>query len=115
MSLSRSIAEKIVEKNISLDDVLATLRGYDLLALLPSIKRDIEKLSREEGDKETIHIESPFPLGEKALAKIKRIVGNDLAKTEITINKELLAGFKARYKGKLYDGSAERIIKQLTN
>lgn len=113
MSLSRQIAEKIVEKNIKASDVIDVLAKYNLLSLIRAIKADIEKLSRDEGDRETIHIESPFPLDERSIARIKRIVGNDLAKTDVTINQYLLAGFKARYKGKLYDGSAERIIKQL--
>lgn len=115
MTLSRQIAQTVIEKGIDSDTLFATLTKYDLIALLPSIKKDIEKLSKEEGKREAIAIESPFPLDEKALARIKRIVGNDLAETEVTINKDLLAGFKARYKGKLYDGSAERIIKQLMN
>lgn len=115
MTLSRQIAQTVIEKGIDSDTLFATLAKYDLIALLPSIKKDIEKLSREEGKREAIAIESPFLLDQKALARIKRIVGNDLAETEVTINKDLLAGFKARYKGKLYDGSAERIIKQLMN
>jgi F0F1-type ATP synthase delta subunit len=114
MSLSRTIAKMIVEKNIPISDAIEVLQSYDLLPLLPAIKSDIEKLAKDEGDRETIHIESPFPLSEKALSRIKRIVGNDLAHTEVTINEHLLAGFKARYKGRLYDGSAERIIKQFT-
>lgn len=114
MSLSRTIAQKIVEKNIPAKAVVEVLGVYKLLSLLPSIKKDLEKISKNKDEHGKIHIESPFPLTEDALARIRRIAGNDLAETSVTINQELLAGFKARWKGRLYDGSAQRIIKQLT-
>lgn len=105
----------MVRKKSSVKDVEDVLRTYNLLALLPSIKDAMMKITRDEGMRNTIRIESPFELDEEAIAKIRRIVGNDLAEYEVTINKNILAGFKARYKGKLYDGSAERIIRQLTH
>lgn len=113
MILSRKIADVIVRKGAKIDDVVEALRTYNLLSLLPSIKKAVEQMNRDELSQEIIAIESPFPLDVAAIARIKRIAGNDLALHSFTINKNLLAGFKARFKGKLYDGSAERIIKQL--
>jgi F0F1-type ATP synthase delta subunit len=115
MTLSRKIAELIVGKNLHVDDAIEKLREYGLMPLLPSIMDAVIKITRDQGSAETLRVESPFPLDATALARIRRIVGNDLAETEVTINKSILAGFKARFKGKLYDGSAERIIKQLTH
>lgn len=115
MILSRKIAEVIVRKGAKIDDVVDALRSYKLLALLPSIKKAVEQMNRDEHLEESIAIESPFPLNEKAIAQIKRLAGNDLALHSVTINKNLLAGFKARFKGKLYDGSAERIVQRLIN
>lgn len=113
MTLSRSIANLIVRKGVSVDDVVESLRAYNLLSLLPSIKKEAEQMIHAGRRSDAIAIESPFPLDDRALARIKRIAGNDLADTSVSINKDLLAGFKARYRGVLYDGSAERIIKQL--
>jgi F0F1-type ATP synthase delta subunit len=115
MTLSRKIAELIIRKNVSVTDVVETLREYNLLPLLPSIKTAVEKAGSLGREEDVIRIESPFELNGSALSRIKRIVGNDLAETEVTINKDILAGFKARFKGKLYDGSAERIIRQITH
>ena len=64
---------------------------------------------------DTIRIESPFPLSVPALETIQKMIGVIGVETKVTINKSILAGFKARYKGILYDGSAERIIKEITN
>ena len=71
-------------------------------------------MSAQVGKNDSIIIESPFPLSDDSIKKIKRIVGNDIAEHEVMINPQVLAGFKARFRGTLYDGSAERIIKQLT-
>ena len=115
MTLSRKLAKLIVEKNVKIEDVIKTLQTYNLLSLLPSVKNAVTKLAKDESARDTVHIETPFELSPETVAHIKRIVGNDLAPHEVVINKTLLAGFKARFKGKLYDGSAERIINQLTN
>lgn len=113
MTLSRSIAELMVKKGVQVEDVEKTLRTYNLLSLLPSIKKEVGQLMRAEQETNAIAIESPFPLDSTALGRIKRIVGNDLAPHTVTINKDVLAGFKARYKGTLYDGSAEKLLRQL--
>ncbi|MFA6608352.1 MAG: F0F1 ATP synthase subunit delta [Candidatus Paceibacterota bacterium] len=112
MTLSRKIAQTILEKNISIKDLTETLSSYNLLSILPSVLKDIKQISCNNNKNETILIESPFEINKDAIARIKRIIGNDLAPHEVIINKKLLAGFKARFKGRLYDGSAERIIKE---
>jgi F0F1-type ATP synthase delta subunit len=115
MSLSRNLAYALTKKNVPLEDVIARLRKYNLLAILPVLHAALLQINEGETTKNTIAIESPFPLSKDALTNVQKIVGDKVAPHEVTINKNLLAGFKARYKGKLYDGSAERIIQQLLN
>ncbi len=115
MTLSRKLAQVMIEKNISADDMVDTLRTYNLLGLLPAIQKVVIEMSLRKNAGDTITIESPFMLSQDAVQHIKKIVGNSSSPHEVTINKSILAGFKARFKGKLYDGSAERIIRQLTN
>lgn len=114
MTLSRKLATLIIEKNIAVEDISATLAKYNLLGLLPAILANVEEIASHTKKGGTLAIESPFPLSDEAIIRIKEMVGNDKVTHEITINKNVLAGFKARFKGKLYDGSAERIIRQLT-
>ena len=111
MILSRKIAKLLVTKNVPLSDVVTMLTKYKMLALLPAIKNAVEELSSQGLKRDTVMIESPFPLPEDSVKKIKRIIGNDIAPHEVTINKNILSGFKARFKEKLYDASGERIIK----
>lgn len=115
MSLSRTIATTVVQHDVKAEQLVSVLSEYGLLSLLPVIKEEVEKLTSSRALQDTILVESPFPLSDKAQVRIKRIVGNDLANLEVTINKDLLSGFKARFKGKLYDASGQRIIKQLTH
>ena len=113
MSLSRTLATSLVTKKSSLNDVIELLTKYKLLVLLPSIKQDLIQISSSVHKKDTVIIESPFKLSPPVVEKIKGMVGDIGAPYEVVINKNILAGFKAKFKGIMYDGSAERIIKQL--
>lgn len=113
MTLSRKLAKLLVEKNISVSDVTNTLAQYKLLGLLPAIVDRVSEIASYKKAGNSIAIESPFSLSNEAISHIKQITGNSEANHEVTINKNILAGFKARFKGKLYDGSAERIMRQL--
>lgn len=115
MTLSRKLAILIIEKNISVEDVVASLRKYNLVGLLPAIQEGVKEIFAHKKTSDTLSIEAPFPLSEEAVLHIKSITKLENISHEVSVNKNILAGFKARFKGKLYDGSAERIIKQLTN
>jgi F0F1-type ATP synthase delta subunit len=113
MSLSRNLATLIITERVTLSQVVDVLTKYKMLSLLPSVKQALIQVSSQSDTRDIIMIESPFPLSDDALKKVKQIVGDGAAHHEVVINKNILAGFKARHKGILYDGSAERIIKQL--
>ena len=113
MNLSQKIAKMIVEGKLTSKACIEVLEKRNLLSLLPTILRLVKHSVHTKTLEDTIRIESPFPLSDKAIAAVKRIVGNDLAPHVTVINKDLLLGFRARCKGKLYDASALRIIEQL--
>lgn len=115
MSLSHTLAHSIVKKNLPIEDVVTSLRKYKLLSLLPSLLRTLQQIHKSNETRDSLIIESPFPLHDSSTNKIREIIGDTDGKVVTILNKNLLAGFKARYKGRLYDGSAERIIRQLMN
>jgi F0F1-type ATP synthase delta subunit len=115
MPLSRKLAIYILQGKASVNDVVELLTKYDLLTLLPSIKQSLIQMSSSVHKDSTIMIETPFNLSDKSITTIKGIIGNTDAPHNIIINKNILAGFKAKFKGMMYDGSAERIIRQITN
>lgn len=112
MNLSRKLAKLMIEKNVSVDDMVQTLRTYNLLSLLPAIKDIVIQIASHKNVQDTVAIESPFNLSEDSVLHIKHIIGNKTSPHEVTINKNILAGFKVRFKGRLYDGSAERVMRQ---
>ena len=114
MPLSRTFATYLFEGKSTVDDVVFLLSKYKLLALLPQVKKMLVQISHSAHKKDAMISETPFVLGEEALIHIKTIAGNSKVLHEVIINKHILAGFKAKYKGLLYDGSAERIIRQIT-
>ncbi len=112
MSLSRLIAKSVHDNNLSSETLFRFLEGRNLTFLMPSIKKALEDINLKIKRGEIIQIETPFNLDEKSLLTIKGQIDKD-ARHEVIINKSLLAGFRAKYKGKLSDGSALRIIKQV--
>lgn len=114
MSLSRKLALLINSNQTDIKQVVTVLTKYRMLSLLPNIRQSLIQIASTESSRDTVLIESPFPLSEEATQSIKNLVGGHAAHTETAINKDVLAGFKARYKGVLYDGSAERIVRELT-
>lgn len=115
MPLSRKLAIYILQGKASVNDVVELLTKYDLLTLLPSIKQSLIQMSSSVHKDSTIMIETPFNLSDKSITTIKGIIGNTDAPHSIIINKNILAGFKAKFKGMMYDGSAERVMRQFTN
>lgn len=112
MTLSRKIAKEIIEKDISANDLVLVLQSYNLVSLLPSILDQVKRIISGKKKESGVIIESPFPLSEDSISHIKKIICDEHTSHEVIIEKKLLAGFKARYKGMLYDGSAERIVRQ---
>ena len=115
MPLSRKLAALIITGKVELSSVVKQLTKYKMLTLLPSIKQALVQMAKEKEKDETLTIYSPFPLSDTAVSKVRKVVGEEKARHHVVIDKNVLAGFRAKYKGMMYDGSAERIIKQLVN
>lgn len=113
MNLSQKIARMILEGKLTSKACIEVLERRNLLSLLPTIVRLVKYSARIKALENTIRIETPFPLSDTAIKVIKEMVGDDLAPHDVSINKDILLGFRARSKGKLYDRSALRIIEQL--
>ncbi len=115
MPLSRKLALYLLEGKATISEVTFLLEKYDLLTLLPSIKQSLIQMSFTVNRDEVIMIETPHNLSEDSIGVIKKIIGNSGAPHVVSVNKKVLAGFKAKFRGMMYDGSAERIIRQITN
>jgi F0F1-type ATP synthase delta subunit len=110
--LSRRIAQLLANKNVSVEAVTGYLREHGLLGLLPHIHKHLQELRAREIARNTLVVESPFPLDATALKTISHIIGETAEEVKTVENKDLLAGFVARFKDKEYDRSARTVIKQ---
>lgn len=94
--------------------LISFLEKRKLLSLLPGIHKELTTLQKEREEKDMVTIETPFLLEDAALLSIQSIVGAEPGtKEKVKENKKLLSGFRAIYKGKSYDASGERIIREL--
>ena len=108
--LSRRIAQLLASGNVSVESVCTYLQEHGLLDLLPHIHKHLHELRAKEIARNTLVVESPFPLSETALQTIKHLIGETAEEVKTVENKELLAGFVARFKDREYDRSARTII-----
>lgn len=112
MTLSRSIAEYLEKSSASATDLETLLTKYRLQSLLPQILQHLLRTKKIRSQREVVEIESPFALSEESVKIIKNIVNAEDKEHSVKINQELLAGFKAKYQDRMYDGSAKRVIDQ---
>lgn len=108
--LSRTLATLLYKEKIHVHGVLAYLSQHNLTSLVRPVLLHMQKLKRIEDERNTLRIESPFPLERTSVKAITHLVGEEVHAVTETLKPELLAGFVARYKGKEYDASAQRII-----
>lgn len=111
------VALQNIEKGVALASVLQairdTLKKYKLENLyrgtLLQIKQGLEKSLRDK----TLYVETPYELSAENIKKIESIVGDTDGRSVQKVDQSLLAGFRAVYKGKVYDASAKSHITNL--
>ncbi len=91
------------------------LEKYGKSDLFPSVLDKILVDFKKENESETLVIDSPFELSDDTIKKIKNIVSPLDTDMDVkrNISPKLLAGFRARHKGTVYDASARQYIETL--
>lgn len=110
--ISRALAIGLTRKKFTTQEVVNFLTTYNLLSLVPTLTKELELLQKKEKESELVTIESPFPLSKENVTKIKSFVSDTELVHEVKENKDLLAGFRATYKGIRYERSARHIINE---
>ena len=111
---AKYFAQLLIDRKITVSDLAKFLSKHNMTPLMFNVLKYLEHKEAQHLVHNTIVIETPFDLSEKSISTIKRKVGNDLAETEIVENKNLLAGYVARFKGLEYDASAKTILENFT-
>jgi F0F1-type ATP synthase delta subunit len=83
-------------------------------SLYGSFLKNLQKLVEKQNQYETFFIESPFPLSAEMQNTVIRSVTDESVSSVLhKENKDLLLGFRALYKGTIFDGSAKKYITNL--
>lgn len=113
---AQHFAQLLIERKVTVDNLVSFLEKHNLLAMLPGVLGFLKHKEAQHLAHNTLVIETPFPLDDKSIKTVKRMAGNDLIEeVELVENKDVLAGYIARYKGKEYDASAKTIINNFIN
>jgi F0F1-type ATP synthase delta subunit len=110
---AKALAHILIKGNISHELIFSFLEKRKLLTLLPEIVKELQKIQKSEDLAQTLQIQTPFPLNDEAKKSIEDLVGSSHKNTKVIVQKSLLSGFTATYEGKLYDASAQRILREL--
>jgi F0F1-type ATP synthase delta subunit len=90
------------------------LLANHLQGLLPNIIANLVREQEALKQKRTLLIETSHEIKEKTVGQIEAFIGKlseDL--TETKVDESLIGGFRATYKGRMYDGSVKHYLETL--
>jgi len=112
----KDLAKLFIEEIKSGQDVnpaeyIAFVKHHGLESFLPSMMKVINWELKKMKEESECRIESPYELGKTAHNKVLKLVG---AEDSVFIkNESLVGGFRAEYKGVVYDMSMKNNLKKL--
>lgn len=107
--LLKLVDRKDKNRAISVADFLQVIKNNNLNYLLPSIHKFLEKIKRDETEKSTEKIISPFELNKEVEKEIKDKYS--LENSKQVIDKKIIAGFKIYTRNKIVDASLGTMLK----
>ena len=84
-----------------------------LTAQIPAVLSHLERIEKETKEKKGVSIESAHELKPHTLKEIKSYLKAEDADETLKINKDVIAGFRAKWQGKFYDFSFATGLKKL--
>lgn len=86
----------------------------NLKALVPNVVKNLERQSLEIENENTALIRVSHKIKDTTLRLIEKFIDKDKADpVKVEIDESLIGGFKANYKGKVFDGSVKNYLKEL--
>jgi F-type H+-transporting ATPase subunit delta len=109
-----ALAEEGINADKIAKDFQTYLEHHKLLAQLPEIVRQMEKLNDARNKFEEVEIQTAHATSKELLTKIRdHINAPKDAKIENKLNTNLIGGFIAKYKGVEFDTSLKTQLKKL--
>jgi F0F1-type ATP synthase delta subunit len=112
--LAKALFELSEEKVKGLDKKFFDfIKNRNLQAQLPSVLYHLEKIIEFDKEKKGIQIETAHEIKNDTVKQIKSFLKAEDLPEVIKIKKELIAGFRAKWKGMIYDASIMTSLKKL--
>lgn len=118
MIKSRQIAKALFELEASKTPQLAEkfaefMKKTKLTAQIPAVLYHLEKINEIEKEKKGINIEVAHEIKPHTINEIKKFLKAEHTAETVKINKNIIAGFTAKFQGKFYDISIASGLKKL--
>jgi len=111
--LAQALYDLSLEKEDFSDKFLSFVKENKLEAQLPSVLYHLDKIIEKEKEKSGIQIEVAHEVSKKTIEDIKIFLQAEKLPELIKNKKELIAGFRAKWNGVIYDASIATGIKKL--
>lgn len=105
--LSESGEKKLDEK------VVKFMQDKKLTAQMPAVLYHLEKIAEQDREKKGIQIEIAHDIKHETAKHIKKFLKAENLVEAVKIKKELVAGFRAKWGGIIYDASVMTGLKKL--
>lgn len=90
------------------------LEKNHLTSLLPNILTNLDRELDSHEKKRTVKIEVSHETSATLIKEIENFIKKDPShKSNVKVESELIGGFKAEYKGRVFDGSVSNYLKEL--
>lgn len=104
------LAKVFIKYENNTKDIISIVKRYRLESLLPAVMVYLEKLSRQERDRNKVVVQSAFALNENSKLSIEQMIHAKI--DHVQVNKKLIAGFKVYTKDHIVDASLDTLLAQ---
>lgn len=108
-----SISQKEGDHKDLAKSFLNFAKEKNLTHLIPEVLHHLKIFSEKQKESETLNIKLSHEVGENSLLEIEKVMEASGAKRNIIIDKEIVGGFIAEYKGKILDATIKNQLTRL--
>lgn len=111
MISSRNVAQALFEL---VQQKETQLKDHHFSVVLPKVLRNFKRVVRETHEYEMLNIYTPHVVSEEEVQAIRTLVHADASTSvECHLDENLIGGFRATYRGKVYDATLLRKVQKL--
>lgn len=112
--LAKALFELVEEKAPDIEEkFFSFMKKNRLESQIPSVLYRLDKIIEQDREKRGVQIEVPHDLTDNTKKEIKKFLKAEHLDDYVKLRKDLIAGFRAKWDGKMYDSSLESALRRL--